>query len=216
MERRRSRGLRVGLTGVALAAAACNPAARTAEETIPPFLEAVQTEDLDRLYCMVAGAAEGDDPQRRAGFEAWATERYEDYLRGRELGRVELDEHGLVLVKLFSLGRGTFFTYGPAKAADSNVVVVDTEIHFGYAHIDLSRFTPGTTFYVCGVPVGRVEPVKIPPGSGQVSVELLDTVRVRWTLVKVAPLGDCRNEWTVASAVPVEGSESSTEITWVF
>ena len=96
------------------------------------------------------------------------------------------------------------------------MVVVESEVRFGYAHIDLSRFSPGTTLYACGAPVGRVHPIRIPAGSREITLELLERVTVRWTLVETEPAGECAGGWAVASGEPVEGSEVTTTVTWMF
>jgi hypothetical protein len=103
-----------------------------------------------------------------------------------------------------------------SRPAGPDAVVVESRIRFGYAHIDLSPFSPGTTFYVCGAPVGRVYPIRVPVGSGEVTLEVLDGVRVAWTLVRVPAAAGCPGGWRVASGEPVEGSATTIEITWVF
>ena len=213
--------LLLGVVALGLAGSACSPAQPAASATLKELYDAVQELDFDRLYCLMAGAADATelgvtDAERRAGFRSWATGHYEAYESGRDTGRVELDEQGLVLVKLFSLGRGTFVTHEAAGTAGPGAVVVEGRIRFGYAHIDLSRFSPGTTFYVCGAPVGRVHPVRVPVGSGEATVDALDGVSVLWTLVRRSPTETCPGSWAVASAEPVEGSATTTEITWVF
>jgi hypothetical protein len=194
---------------------------RTAEETVLSFQSAVQNEDYDSLYCLSAGASRSaelgrDEPERRANFKAWAGAQYEVYLDGRDRGRVELEDDAIRLVKLFALGRGTFFEFGPRRLLDGGSVRVPARLRFGYARIDLSRLSPGTTFYLNGVPVGTVHPVRVPSGTGEVRLEVLDRLTVEWTLVREEERGECPEGWTVAAASPVEGSEVSTGITWVF
>jgi hypothetical protein len=209
------------LAGVALLAVACSPGPRTPSETVREYYDAVQGRDFDRLYCLMAGVSEAvelgtTEAERRDGFERWARAYYEAYEAGRDEGWVGLDEQGLALVKLFVLGRGTFVTHDRARPAGPDAVVVESRIRFGYAHIDLSPFSPGTTFYVCGAPVGRVYPIRVPVGSGEVTLEVLDGVRVAWTLVRVPAAAGCPGGWRVASGEPVEGSATTIEITWVF
>lgn len=200
---------------------ACSPGPRTPSETVRDYYDAVQERDFDRLYCLMAGVAEAvelgaTEAERRAGFEMWARAHYEAYEAGRDEGRVELDEQGLALVKLFVLGRGTFATHDRTGSSGPDVAVVESRIRFGYAHIDLSPFSPGTTFYVCGAPVGRVHPIRVPVGSGEFTLEVLEGVRVAWTLVREPAGAGCPGGWKVASGEPVAGSETTTEITWVF
>ena len=199
---------------------------------IPPFLKKVgfvagdgtPTSTYTRFRnsnAKVSGAAAAEelgatDADRRAAFESWAVGHYAEYEEGRERGRVELDEQGLTLVKLFSLGRGTFVKHGPLRSLGPDSALVESRVRFGYAHIDLSSFSPGTTFYVCGVPVGRVYPIRVPTGSREVTVDVLDSVTIEWTLLRTAATETCLGGWKIAAARPVPGSEVAAEVTWIF
>jgi hypothetical protein len=185
------------------------------------FVTAVQNRDLDGLFCRMAGVAEAEElgatpEERRAGFEAWALERYAAYADGRDEGLVELDGSGIALVKLFALGRGAFQLFGQPVAAGEGARTLESEVRFGYAAVDLSRFSPGTIVYVCGAPVGRVHPLRIPATSGEVTADVLDVVRLQWTLVRSEGGSGCPAGWAVSSVEPVEGSAVTTELTWVF
>jgi hypothetical protein len=129
---------------------------------------------------------------------------------------VDLDEQGLTLVKLFALGSGTFVTYDAVREVAPDVREVESRVRFGYAHVDLSSFSAGTTFYVCGKPVGRVHAIRVPSGSREVTVEVLDGVRVVWTLAHTPAAGGCPAAWKVASARWIEESATTEEVTWVF
>jgi len=199
----------------------CRPGAAAPEETVVQFGEAVQSQDLDRLFCLSAGAAAAvelgaSEAERRQNFTAWALAQYDVYTEGRDLGTVELDGHGITLVKLFSLGRGTFARTQRVGAAGEAGVVIRSDLVFGYEQADLSRFSPGTTLYLCGAPVGRVQTVRVPQGHREITVEVLESISVEWTLVRATASGACPGGWAVASATPVEGSERTTELTWVF
>lgn len=204
----------------ALAACACSPGPGTAQETLLKYMDAVQEEDLEALFCLSAGAARADElgvteEERRANFRTWVGDWYRAYLDGREAGWVEVGDHGVALVKLFSLGRGTFYEVLGTRMTGAGTMEVDTLLRFGYSGIDLSRFSPGTTFYLCGAPPGLVHPVRIEPYR-EVSLEVLDTVAVRWTLVREEPSGGCPGRWAVASAAPLDGTAGTERITWVF
>jgi len=206
---------------MAFLAPGCGARSSVAGETLGRYYDAVQEQDFASLYCLMAGASEATelgagDEERRAGFESWAREYYEAYEAGRDEGQVELDEQGLALIKLFSLGRGTFVSELRTSSAGPDALIVESRVRFGYAHIDLSRFSPGTTLYVCGAPVGRVHPVRIPAGSGEIRVDVLDTVDLEWTLVRTPATAACPAGWTVASGAPVDGTVSTVEVTWVF
>lgn len=216
----RSAGTVVGL-GLLLSSLSCGPGTGVGHRVIAPFLADVQSRNLDGLYCRMTGASESEDlgtdeATRRAGFAVWARTLYDAYEQGRDEGWVELDEHGITAVKLFALGKGTFFELSEARQVGKDTFRVRMELRFGYAAIDLSRFSPGTTFYVCGVPPGRVHPIRKPVGRAEESVEVLDRLALEWTLVRKAAAGGCPEGWTVASVVPVEQDWSSRQVTWVF
>lgn len=202
------------------AISSCGPGERTARETLLAYTAAVQDEDLDALYCLSAGAADAlelgaDDAGRRTGFQRWARDWYRTYEEDRETGRVDFGEHGIVLVKLFALGRGTFYSVTEIRLPAPDVMEVLTRLRFGYAGLDLSRLSPGTTFYLCGAPPGRVHPIVVEPYR-EVSVEVLDKLVLRWTLVRQPEGSGCSERWAVASVEPVAGTETSERITWVF
>jgi hypothetical protein len=216
----RSAVVLVGL-GLVLFSVCCGPGTGIGHRVLDPFLADVQNENLDGLYCQMTGASESedlgaDDEARRAGFEVWARTLYDAYEQGREEGWVELDEHGISAVKLFALGKGTFFEISEARQVGPDAIRVRMELRFGYASIDLSRFSPGTTFYVCGVPPGRVHAIRKPAGRAEESAEVLDRLSLEWTLVRKPAAGGCPEGWTVASVVPVEQAWSSRQVTWVF
>jgi hypothetical protein len=203
-----------------LVAAACHPGEKTVQDTLLQYMNAVQEEDLGALYCLSAGAAEADElglteEERRAGFRTWAGEWYRAYREGRDAGRVEIGGHGVALVKLFSLGRGTFYEVVGTRRGGPGTLEVDTRLRFGYSAIDLSRFSPGTTFYLCGAPPGVVHAVTMEPYR-EVSLEVLDTLVVRWVLVREDSSGGCPGRWAVASAEPLEETATTEQITWVF
>lgn len=191
------------------------------ERTVLDYQRAVQDADFDALFCLSAGASEssdlGDDlAGRREAFRAWASARLDDYLVGRDRGVVPLDGEPIPLVKLFALGRGTFFEFGRPRSIGADAVELTASLRFGYGRIDLSRLSPGTTFYLSGAPAGRVHPVRVPAASREVTLEVLDRVDVVWTLVRTRGREVCPDGWAVVSAAPVEGSETTTEVTWVF
>ena len=216
-----AQGLAGWLVLVLLVAPACAPATRTAPETIQAFLEAVQSEDLEALFCLSAGVLEApelgsNDAERRERFGIWARAQYDRYLAGRDEGWIDLDGAGIPLVKLFSLGRGTFYTYDSRRSVGPDSLVLTTTIRFGYPQVNLSQLSPGTTFYLSGVPAGRVHAARVPSEPREIRVEVMDTVVVAWGLIRAEPAGVCDGGWTVASAAPVPGSATATEVTWVF
>jgi hypothetical protein len=202
--------VRVALLGLLIGAAACGPSERTAREVVERFVEAVQARDLPALRCRFAGAA---DPA--SGFEGWVEQLYRTYEEGRDSGGVTLDEEGLLLTKTFALGRGAFWSLDRMRL-DGGELTLDTTVRFGYPRIDYSRFSPGTTFYLASTPLGSIEAIRVPARSAEVSAEVLDTVGVRWKLVRQPAAEGCPERWAVLSAVADPDSVSTTRVTWRF
>jgi len=193
-----------------LLAGGCQPGAADAQKALGAFMSAVQDEDMDSLYCLLAGAGP------RSDFDAWAQAHYQAYLDGRDAGWLTPDERGIGLVKLFSLGRGTFFSIERNRRSGPDTRVMETPLVFGYQAINLSLLSPGTTFYMCGAPVGRVESAVVPTGHREVRLNVLESVRLEWQLVKTAGSELCAPGWAVASVKPLAGTERTTAFVWQF
>lgn len=203
------RGVSVVCVAAGLLWAGCAPSGRSLEEAIAAYADAVQHEDLDSLYCLSAGASD------RPAFESWARAHIEAYLDGRDAGRVELSDNPVRLVKLFALGRGTFYQVGSVREVGGGVAV-KTSLRFGYAHQDLSRFSPGTTVYMSAASPGRVLSFRVPAGPGELTLTVLETIDVEWILARAPKTEDCDTGWAVVSTRPVDGTERTNEITWIY
>jgi hypothetical protein len=215
------RGLLWLFVAILLLAGGCQPGASDAQKALGAFMSAVQDEDMDSLYCLSYGAVGAeelgvDEAERRSGFETWAQAHYQAYLDSRDAGWLTLDEHGIGLVKLFSLGRGTFFSIDRNRHTGQGTRVLETPLVFGYQAINLSLLSPGTTFYMCGAPVGRVESVVVPIGHREVRLKVLESVRLEWQLVKTAGSELCSPGWAVASVKQLAGTERTTDFVWQF
>jgi hypothetical protein len=198
--------------------AACVPGRATAEDVLTRFVDAVQVEDLDALYCLCAGASAeaGQSAEaQRSEFDRWAASRYLEYEEIRDRGGAELSDDGIVLVKTFALGKGTFYSIESTSYADATLTV-DTHVTFAYGQIDYSHLSPGTTFYLAAAPPGRIKAVKIPYEPDRISEEVLETVRVRFKLARVEATPACPEGWAVESVEPLAGSETTSRVTWIF
>lgn len=206
---------------LAVCAAGCGPGLREARGTIDRFLEAVQQGDVETLFCTMTGAAGseelGADPeQRRETFARWFGSELDAYDSGRDEGWVELDGHGVLAAKLFALRKGTFYELAAVERLDSETMQVRMDLRFGYSAVDLSRFSPGTTFYPCGAPPGRVHPIRVPNGSAEETAEVLERVSLEWTLVREDGSDGCPQGWKVGAVRPLDGTVETSRITWAF
>jgi len=102
------------------------------------------------------------------------------------------------------------------RTIDSEMLEVETLIRFGYSRIDLSRLSPGTTFYLCGEPLGRIHAIVVPAFSREVTVDVLESVALRWTLVRRPASDLCAEGWAVAAVEPLEDRVSFETISWSF
>ena len=202
-------------------AAACGPGRSVASDTLGRYMYAVQNEDLERLFCLSAGAAGNaeagvDADARRAAFAGWAMAEYEAYLEGRDEGFVDLGTSPIPLVKVFTLGKGTFFQVDRVLPAGEDVATVDMTVRLSYASLSLADLSPGTGFYLGGVPLGTVHRVRVPRFRSEIQLEVLDDVQVRWTLVREVAADGCPEGWKVHEAIPDPASATAQTVTWVF
>ena len=202
-------------------ATGCGPGRGLAVDTLEAYVYAVQEEDLDRLFCLSAGAAgnegSGSDAEtRREAFGGWATAQYTAYLEGRDRGFVDLMTSPIPVVKTFTLGKGTFFQVDRVVPAGDGVSTADMTVRLSYASLSLADLSPGTGFYLSGVPLGTVHRVRVPRFGGEVQHEVLDEVRIRWTLVREDAADGCPEGWKVYEATADPESATSQTVTWVF
>jgi len=216
-----ARRVRGCLTAAILIASSwgCGSGRAEAERTIFSFVTAVQTENLDALQCLLAGASEPTEDQseseaRRSVFDDWARSRYAAYLAGRDRGGVEFDDDGIVLTKAFALGKGAYYEVVRVRQTEESLVA-DTEVRLAYQSIDISVLPPGTTFYACAAPPGRILALEI-PRAGTVTADVIDAVHVRFTLVRSAATPHCPERLAVAAVELLPGTVESREITWEF
>lgn len=196
---------------------ACHGSGAEARRTIEAFIDAVQTEDLRRLPCLLAGlqsdALGVGDAEREPAIRAWLAERLLGYEEGRDAGWVEPADDGVAIVRLLALGRGTFYELKETERLSGGAVRARMQVRFGYPSTDLSGFPPGTTLYLCGAPPGRVEAVRIPE-RGEVRARVLESLALDWILVPNGP--GCGPALAIASVQAVPGSEREESVVWVF
>lgn len=219
--RKRSMGAAASLTLALAVLAACGPGEGVAWRTVDGYMQAVQTEDLDALFCLSAGAAgeglEGlEADAARSAFEAWARAEYDAYLSGRDRGGVDLDASAIVLVKAFTLGKGTFYNIDTVRSVGRDAAEVTMNVRFAYGDINIGGLKPDTTFYVCGVPAGRIHAIRIPRFPGREEREVLNSVVLRWTLVRQPAAAGCEERWTVNRVEVVPESVTTDRIEWLF
>ena len=210
----RSKGLLHAIAAGLLLAGCANE--RSPRESLIEFTRAIQDRDAGTLFCLSAGAAGsetlGADPQaRRDGFGRWLEEELRVYETARDEGTIELSGHGVRLVKLLALGRGTYYQEVARSGVGDAGVLLRTRLDMAYSQIDLSGLSPGTTFYVATVPIGRVVPVVVPAQAKEIRVEALETVMVDWTLRREEAIDGCAGGYKIASVEPV-GTSAQTPV----
>lgn len=216
------RVLLLGLLPLSFLFVGCETAGQQAEDALERYFVAVQEQDLKALRCLIDPnlvEPESATMTERVTGEDWVRlyleAQLEVYERGKELEFVPLEQDPVRMVKLFSLGRGAFYTVSRSEG-DSLELQLTTEIRLGYSHLDLSRFTPGTTLFLGGAPAGKVETIIVPRFSSEVSVSVLDRIDVEWQMVVASADEVCPQGWRVMGADPIEGSEQITATTWKF
>lgn len=194
---------------------------RTPRECLVEFTRAVQDRDAATLFCLSAGAAGseslGADPDsRRDGFKRWLEAELLVYEEARDEGEIELSGHGVRLVKLLALGRGTFYQEVGRQGVGDGGVLLRIKLDMAYSTIDLSGLSPGTTFYVATTPIGRVVPVVVPAQAKEIRVEALESVMVDWTLLREEAIDGCPAGYKIASVEPLGTSAQTRSLTWLF
>jgi hypothetical protein len=197
--------------GMLLAVPACSPGRRTAGEAIFPFVDAIQSGDLQRLRCLYAGSV---DPNR--AFAQWARSRYAAFEEARANGTVDVTGDPIALVKAFGLGKGTLIGVSTVRTSGPEILEADTPATFHYEEISTSGLPAGSSFSVCVLPVGRMATVIVPEQGGRQSLEVLKGLTLRWRVRRTQAAPDCPNAWAVESVAPVPGTETTTRATWVF
>lgn len=209
----------MALAAAALAAASCARGV-DAERTLRQYVAAVQLEDVNTLFCLSAGAAGGEggaDPAaRREAFRGWLAGELEAYRAGRDAGFVELEGSAVRLAKVFTLGKGTFWTVERIAHPEPGRIDVDLAIRFAYDQIDVSHLSEGTGFYVAGSPPGRVHHIVIPAVPRSFDATVLDTAVVRFRLARQAEADGCAERWAVIEAEPLPGTLTTLDLVWNF
>lgn len=187
----------------------CGPGVRVAEDAVEDYVRAVQLEDTDSLSCLSAGATDATPD----AFSAWFVGELEHYRDGRDAGFVDVHASAVVLTKAFTLGKGTFYRMTTTRSVGEDIAEADMAVRFAYGDIDVSGLPPGAGFYVAGTPIGTIHWIRIPRRPTLERHEVLDTVTVRWTLVREAD-ERCGDRWTVHAADPLEDSASTLTVSW--
>ncbi len=209
------------LVAAALGPTGCGPGRGVAIRVVFPYVDAVRAKDLERMYCLYSGPVPGSEGGTAgavslAAFEAWARGRFAAFDAGSLRGQVDLGGDGIVLVKAFALGAGTNLGLTKVEARGRDRLEVETPATFNYEQIDTSALPPGSSFAVCRLPLGTVTTVRVPPKSGQLELDVLKSLTLRWMLERGKPRGDCPGEWGVVSVTVVPGSEKTIRAVWKF
>ena len=195
-----------------VAASGCGPGRRTAGEAIFPYIDAVQAGNYETLRCLYAG------PRFSGGaaeFKTWVDGRLAAFETEKARGQTDLEDDGIVMIKAFGLGTGTLIGISSVRTK-GDAIEVETPTTFNYDQIDAPSLPEGTTFLVAVLPLGTVTTVRVQEGAGRMSLDVLKTLKLRWTLKRVDRKGDCRSEWGVVSVAAVPESAATVRVEWKF
>jgi hypothetical protein len=196
----------------------CSPGYKTVGEAIFPYVDSVQAANWELLRCLYVGksfpGAAGD--ASLAAFETWARGRVAAFEAARGRGEVDLSDDGIALIKAFGLGGGTLLGITNIEAKGKDAIEVVTPATFRYDEIDAPSLPENSVFHVAVAPLGKLVEVRVKSGSGELGLDALKEVRLRWTLERCPPRDGCSLAWGVASVAVVEGSAKTTPIRWKF
>ncbi len=206
----------LGLLGVLLVATGCGPGRRTAGEAIFPYIDAVQASNYPLIRCLYAGPQfPGGTGASDTDFNAWVDRRLEAFDKGKARGTVDLESDGITMIKAFGLGTGTALGITSVKRRGEDLEVL-TPATFNYDQIDAPSLPEKAKFLVAVLPLGTVTTVEVKEGSGRMSLDVLKSLTLRWTLARVERKGNCRSEWGVASVAVVPESAKTVRVEWKF
>ncbi len=192
------------------------------EKLIHAYINAVQKQDYKTLYALRADLFEEAthlaDNEKKSHFENFRRnmgKKYKEYEEGREQGELVFDHDGIILVKAFVLGKGTFYQPVHWMRVSETTAFMDTLLEFGYAHINYSTFPNGTVIYLMGYPLGRVDSLCIQK-SGKVAKRVLKEAKVRWWFEKKKASHLSPSGWYIKSIEVLEDSIKYETVTWIF
>ncbi len=204
------------ILGVLLASSGCGPGRRTAGEAIFPYIDAVQASNYDLIRCLYAGPQfPGGASASDTDFNAWVDGRLAAFERGKAKGQVDLESDGIAMIKAFGLGTGTLLGITSVQSKGGQIEV-STPATFNYDEIDAPSLPNGAKFLVATLPLGTVTTLEVKEGSGRMSVEVLKSLTLRWTLKRVERRGNCSSEWGVAAVAAVPESARTVRVEWKF
>lgn len=199
-----------------LAAAGCSPSVNTLQVTVDAYISSVSLNDVARILDLSApyqrALKEAPAEQAEAIAKDFRGRIEEGYMRwegGRGTGQLELDPLGIALIRGIGLGKegAAAIPLGVRFEADDMRGVVVTRAISNYRSIRWETIPAGGRIYLMGYPFGKI--INFATGYDDPSgFELLDTVDLEWTLVRIPGLrtAGAPSDWFVESAEPVEGT----------
>jgi hypothetical protein len=191
---------------ILLGVAGCTPSFNPLQVTVEAYISAVSLSDTARMMDLTAsyqrelpGAADDaavEELQKRyrgiyeTAFMAWEA--------GRGTGKLEFDQLGIALIRGIGLGKegAAAIPLGVRFEADNTRGIVMTRAITNYEAIRWDYIPTSGRMYLMGVPFGTV--VNFAPAVDDVSeLELLATVDVEWTLVRVPDASGSPAGWYV-------------------
>jgi hypothetical protein len=201
----------------------CSPPLQSeGERLVHTYINAVQRKDYKTLYELRADLVDEVSPlsenKKENHFEFFKRnmeKKYENYEKGRERGELIFSQEGIVLIKAFVLGKGTFYQPIHWVQVSETKGFIDTLLEFGYAYINYDTFPEGTVIYLMGYPLGRIDKLTI-QRSGKVVKKVLKEGRVRWWFEKKKPSHLSPSGWHIKSIEVLEDSMKYETVTWIF
>lgn len=200
------------------ATAACSPSVNTLQVTVDAYISAVSLNDVGRILDLSAPyqrALRESSPDKGEAIAREFRGRIEDgYMRwegARGTGQLDLDPMGIAIIRGIGLGKegAAAVPVNVRFAADNMRGVVTTRALTNYKSIRWNTIPTGR-IYLMGFPFGKV--INFATGYDDPSAfELLDTVDLEWTLVRLAGVRTpgAPGDWFVESVAPMEGTATS-------
>jgi hypothetical protein len=206
----------IALVPLLSVAGACGPGRRTSGEAIFPYIDAVQASNYEIIRCLYAGKEfPGGPAASETDFNSWVDKRLAGFETGKARGQVGLESDGIAMIKAFGLGTGTLLGISSVKAKGDDLEVL-TPATFNYDEIDAPSLPNKAAFLVAVLPLGTVTTVRVEEGAGRMSLDVLKSLTLRWTLKRIERKGSCHSEWGIASVAADGASAKTVRVEWKF
>jgi len=209
------------LVAALVAQSGCAPSVNTLQVTVEAYISAVSLGDVARILALsapyqrdLAAAATPEEKDAVAKrYRGLIEQGYMLWDQSKSTGELAPGPLGVTLIRATGLGKegAAAMPLGVRMEADNTRAVVSTRVLTNYGGIHWQSIPTGGRMYLMGYPFGRV--VNFATGYDDPStLDLLATVSVEWTLVRIPDVGrssGASTDWFVEQVTPLPDTATS-------